>query len=70
VRKIENRFTFGEVMDNIIVACFFDSQCTSKLHSFTDWSIDIDELFNNTELAKCYRLHYDNLNNVESTIRS
>ena len=27
VKKIENRSTFGEVMDNIVVPCFFDSQC-------------------------------------------
>ena len=26
VKKIENRSTFGEVMDNIVVPCFFDSQ--------------------------------------------
>jgi len=26
-KKIENRSTFGEVMDNIVVHCFFDSQC-------------------------------------------
>jgi len=30
VKKFENRSTFGEVMDNIIVDCFFlNSQCTS-----------------------------------------
>jgi len=28
VKKIENRSTSGEVMDNIVVPCFFDSQCT------------------------------------------
>jgi len=27
VKKFENRSTFGEVMDNIVVPCFFDSQC-------------------------------------------
>ena len=27
VKKCENRSTFGKVMDNIIVAGFFDSQC-------------------------------------------
>jgi len=27
VKKIENRSTFGEVMDSIVVPCFFDSQC-------------------------------------------
>ena len=29
VKKNENRSTFGEVMDNIVVPCFFDSQCIS-----------------------------------------
>ena len=29
-KKFENRSTFGEVMDNIAVHCFFDSQCISK----------------------------------------
>jgi len=28
VKKIENRSTFGKVMDNIVVPCFFDSQCS------------------------------------------
>ena len=28
VKQIENRSTFGEVMDNIVVPCFFDSQFT------------------------------------------
>jgi len=27
VKIFENRSTFGEVMDNIVVPCFFDSQC-------------------------------------------
>jgi len=27
-KKFENRSTFGEVMDNIVVPCFFDSQCS------------------------------------------
>ena len=27
VKKIENWSTFGKVMDNIVVPCFFDSQC-------------------------------------------
>ena len=27
VKKFENLSTFGEVMDNIVVPCFFDSQC-------------------------------------------
>jgi len=27
VKKFENRSTFGKVMDNIVVPCFFDSQC-------------------------------------------
>ena len=26
VKEFENRSTFGEVMDNIVVPCFFDSQ--------------------------------------------
>jgi len=29
VKKFENRSTFGKVMDNIIMAYFFDSQCSS-----------------------------------------
>jgi len=28
-KKFENQSTFGEVMDNIVVPCFFDSQCRS-----------------------------------------
>ena len=28
-KKFENRSTFGKVMDNIVVPCFFDSQCVS-----------------------------------------
>jgi len=27
VKNVENRSTFGEVMDSIIVDCLFDSQC-------------------------------------------
>ena len=27
-KKFKNRSTFCEVMDNIVVPCFFDSQCT------------------------------------------
>ena len=27
VKKFENRSTFGEIMYNIVVPCFFDSQC-------------------------------------------
>ena len=30
-KNFENRSTFGEVTDKSIVACFFDSQCTSSL---------------------------------------
>jgi len=33
VKKNENRSTFGEVMDKIVVPCFFDSQCTLALTS-------------------------------------
>jgi len=28
VKHFENRSTFGQVMNNIIVDCFFDSQCS------------------------------------------
>jgi len=32
-KKFENRSTFGEVMDNIIVDCFFfDSQCSVRVY--------------------------------------
>jgi len=30
VKKFENRLTFGEVMDNIVVPCFFYSQCRTE----------------------------------------
>jgi len=33
--NFDNRSTFGEVMDNIMVDCFFDSQCRSNKHKTT-----------------------------------
>ena len=40
VKKCENRSTFGEVMDNIVVPCFFNSQCSYFTLSLVGTEVD------------------------------
>jgi len=53
VKKFENRSTFGEVMDNNVVPCFFDSQCiVGAMLYITDLNISSDVFLTGSRTRK------------------